>query len=267
MGTELIARCKHCGLTLPVNHTGPCPNCGKTGKIVEANASVAIGLKVAVGAEQRHSYFVWFNKTVGEVTGTTLLDIVITIICTLLGLWIGNTLGIVVGILANSAAIILLNAFIRNRVRTKIVEITKIGLNHDPFREMPTNHQPSNVWDVAKYYAARSSCIKALVILSIGSLIIVLSFGIAYFLLGIWSMDQSLTYVSIAFILWAGFLHLSDRLRINEHSATKLFSGGNLENLIDLIIRKKIGWMSLVFLVLGVFGELVNLALAITNHH
>jgi hypothetical protein len=28
------ARCSHCGISLPVSHEGPCPECGKTGKTI-----------------------------------------------------------------------------------------------------------------------------------------------------------------------------------------------------------------------------------------
>ena len=34
-------KCKHCGTELPPSHTGPCPKCGKTGKLIEVSAHAA----------------------------------------------------------------------------------------------------------------------------------------------------------------------------------------------------------------------------------
>jgi hypothetical protein len=33
MENELRCFCQHCGIELPPNHTGPCPKCGKSGKL------------------------------------------------------------------------------------------------------------------------------------------------------------------------------------------------------------------------------------------
>lgn len=38
--------CQHCGVELPPSHVGECPNCHKTGKRCEAEATVALGISV-----------------------------------------------------------------------------------------------------------------------------------------------------------------------------------------------------------------------------
>jgi len=43
MVLEGFLKCMHCGFRLPPNHSGPCPNCGKTGTSAEAFGSANIG--------------------------------------------------------------------------------------------------------------------------------------------------------------------------------------------------------------------------------
>ena len=42
--------CQHCGVELPANHIGQCPNCHKTGKRCEVQAHVTIGVKTGASA-------------------------------------------------------------------------------------------------------------------------------------------------------------------------------------------------------------------------
>ena len=59
MENEAKCKCKHCGIELPISHTGPCPKCGKTGKVVEASATVTVGIKVFKPRWLCHSN--WFD--------------------------------------------------------------------------------------------------------------------------------------------------------------------------------------------------------------
>jgi len=124
MTSEVKCWCQNCGRELPPSHTGECPYCHKTGKRCEATASVVIGLKVS--AETEVAYFRWFRKTLSETLGSILLDIAITIVSAVIGVWIGGAIGVIVGVLINSSAIVLLNMFIRNKVKVTIREIRKL---------------------------------------------------------------------------------------------------------------------------------------------
>jgi RNA polymerase subunit RPABC4/transcription elongation factor Spt4 len=44
-------KCMHCGFRLPPNHTGPCPNCGKTGTSAEVFGYSGIGVSAQVQIE------------------------------------------------------------------------------------------------------------------------------------------------------------------------------------------------------------------------
>ena len=43
--SSVTAQCLNCGYPLSPNHTGPCPNCGKTGKKVAVNINEAIAIR------------------------------------------------------------------------------------------------------------------------------------------------------------------------------------------------------------------------------
>ncbi len=123
MTNEVKCWCKNCGRELLPSHTGECPDCHKTGKRCEATAIAKIGLKVSVETEA--VYYRWFRKPISEILGTILLDIVITIVSAVVGVCIGGIIGVIAGVLINSSAIVMLNIFIHDKVKTTIREIRK----------------------------------------------------------------------------------------------------------------------------------------------
>jgi hypothetical protein len=54
--TEVTARCQHCGFELSPTHEGPCPNCGKVGKVVSARVFATIGIQAAVNTSAQRVF-------------------------------------------------------------------------------------------------------------------------------------------------------------------------------------------------------------------
>ena len=91
-------KCKHCQKDLPVDHKGPCPYCGKVGKIITVTAhAVGVG-KASVRVTHKPK---WSGESLALFFGfvAIFLAIVIPGILMLLPFCPGANYGILVGLL------------------------------------------------------------------------------------------------------------------------------------------------------------------------
>ena len=54
---KVTATCKWCGTSLSPTHTGPCPKCGKEGKIIAVEIKETIRLKDSLNWERQREFF------------------------------------------------------------------------------------------------------------------------------------------------------------------------------------------------------------------
>jgi uncharacterized membrane protein len=118
--------CQHCGRELALSHTGKCPYCGETGKRCEAIATAILGLKVSASATRTRVYFEWGNKKIRALIGAIAIDAAIALISTLVGFFVSNALGALIGFVVSLVIIIISNVFFKRRVKTIIREIKEI---------------------------------------------------------------------------------------------------------------------------------------------
>jgi len=57
MDNEAKCQCRHCGTELSLSHTGPCPKCGKSGKVHEVSISDAVVLHDSINIRQKRKGF------------------------------------------------------------------------------------------------------------------------------------------------------------------------------------------------------------------
>jgi uncharacterized membrane protein len=118
--------CQHCDRELKPSHTGKCPYCGETGKRCEATASVTLGLKVSASATRTRAYFEWGNKKIRALIGAIAIDAAIASVSTVVGFFVSNALGALIGFVVSLVIIIISNVFFKRRVKTIIREIKEI---------------------------------------------------------------------------------------------------------------------------------------------
>ena len=118
--------CQHCDRELEPSHTGKCPYCGETGKRCEAIVSVAIGLKVSVSAKRTRVYFEWHNREISATIGFIFIDTAIALVPILVGFFVSNAIGVLIGFGVSLVIIIISNVFFKRRVKTIIREIKEI---------------------------------------------------------------------------------------------------------------------------------------------
>ena len=107
----MTARCKHCGRFLPETHTGPCPNCGKTGKITTVTIQDRIQISDSVHYTSIKEYY-------EKNTLMFIIVIGITIFSSFLGLFLGGVLGVFAGLLLGAVSF-----FLGPKAETKVREI------------------------------------------------------------------------------------------------------------------------------------------------
>jgi uncharacterized membrane protein len=118
--------CQHCDRELKPSHTGKCPYCGETGKRCEATASVTLGLKVSASATRTRAYFEWGNRKIRALIGAIAIDAAIASVSTVVGFFVSNALGALIGFVVSLVIIIISNVFFKRRVKTIIREIKEI---------------------------------------------------------------------------------------------------------------------------------------------
>ena len=91
-------KCRHCGTELPPTHTGPCPKCGKIGKVIEASGHIVGRGKLSAKPTHKPQ---WSSESLALLFGflAILLAIVVPGILMLLPFSPGVNYGILVGFL------------------------------------------------------------------------------------------------------------------------------------------------------------------------
>ena len=84
------AFCKWCNKTLPLNHEGPCPQCGKKGKHFAVTITASVKIKDSLKTE---------FKYLKENQKMLFVVFLITYITAFLGYFISGVWGIVIGLL------------------------------------------------------------------------------------------------------------------------------------------------------------------------
>jgi len=57
MSDEVKCWCRHCGIEVSHSHTGPCPECGKSGKDCKVSLSSTIGIRSSIKVRQKRKGF------------------------------------------------------------------------------------------------------------------------------------------------------------------------------------------------------------------
>jgi hypothetical protein len=105
--------CSKCNSTLADNHTGPCPHCGATERIVNSVLSDNVGVGDSISGEKRREYYRKNKKVLFVV-------IAITIISPFLGLIVIGPVGVVVGLALGGVSY-----WLGPKAATKIIEKEK----------------------------------------------------------------------------------------------------------------------------------------------
>ena len=89
------ATCKWCGTSLSPTHTGPCPKCGKEGKIIAVEINKTIEFKGSLNWERQREFFEKNPKIKWLIIAITLgYPILGSILSGLVGLITGLFLGL-----------------------------------------------------------------------------------------------------------------------------------------------------------------------------
>ena len=97
---EIKVTCKWCGELLPLNHTGPCPKCGKKGCNILITHRKTIVIKDSVEWESRREFF-------EENPKIKWIIVAITIGSPFLGLFLRGLIGIIIGLVISIVSYIL----------------------------------------------------------------------------------------------------------------------------------------------------------------
>jgi hypothetical protein len=106
------SKCAHCGRELPEDHSGPCPSCGKTGRILTEVVNDRIGISDSVEYTSIREYY---EKNVWLI----VIVIAITVFSSLIGFVIGVFLGVTARLALGALSFIL-----SPKALMKIKEIT-----------------------------------------------------------------------------------------------------------------------------------------------
>jgi len=104
-------RCVHCRASLPRDHSGPCPKCGKEGREIVVVANDTIQVSDSARWQTRREYYQKNTKVLAVVIG-------ITVVSPFVGLIIVGWFGVIVGLILGGIAY-----WIGPWASTKIVEI------------------------------------------------------------------------------------------------------------------------------------------------
>jgi hypothetical protein len=84
--------CKHCGYVRDDQDSGPCPNCGKTGRLIKVSISESIGFSGSLSWKHTKEYY-------EKNRGAQIIVILIAIISPFIGLVFAGFIGVVIGLL------------------------------------------------------------------------------------------------------------------------------------------------------------------------
>ncbi len=107
--------CKHCGASRDDGDLGPCPNCGKTGRIISASIEDSISLSESLGWKHTKEYY-------EKNRSAQIIVLIISICSPLVGLLLAGVPGVILGFLLS-----FLSYFFGAKAIIKIREITHGG--------------------------------------------------------------------------------------------------------------------------------------------
>lgn len=103
--SKTSAVCAQCNTPLPVDHEGPCSNCGKTGKKFSVEINETISITDSLSWEKRKEFWEKNSKMTFLIWSITIISPVLGwFISGVIGFIIGLILGIVVNLLGPYAA-------------------------------------------------------------------------------------------------------------------------------------------------------------------
>ncbi len=111
--TTILAKCAWCGTEIDPAYVGPCPNCGRSGKIASVGLSASLKVSGSLAWEHRREYLLTNKKLLASV-------VCITILSPLLGLYVTGFLGLALGV-ASGLVTLVIGLFAVMKVR----EITR----------------------------------------------------------------------------------------------------------------------------------------------
>lgn len=112
MTNDMKIKCKNCGKALPINHEGPCPDCGKKSKANDITIKASIGMVASASWQKTHEY-------VKQHIKWAIMSGLVAVISIVIGQIFAGLIGLLAAIIAN-----ILNWWITPRIRQIIVEIT-----------------------------------------------------------------------------------------------------------------------------------------------
>ncbi len=98
-------KCRHCGTELPPTHTGPCPKCGREGKVIDLEVSDGAIAGDSLSGKHKPQ---WSSKSLAvfSVVVAVFLGIVVPGILYLLPFSLGVNYGILVGFLVVAGSVL-----------------------------------------------------------------------------------------------------------------------------------------------------------------
>ena len=76
MENETKCWCRNCGIELPPSHTGPCPECGKSGKDCKVTASAVVGMKASLSGKYKPK---WSSESLALFFGIVAIFLAIIV--------------------------------------------------------------------------------------------------------------------------------------------------------------------------------------------
>jgi len=107
--TKARAECRYCNTPLPVDHKGPCPNCGKIGKNISVELHETISVTESLSWEKRKEFWEKNSKMMVLIWSITLIS-------PILGWFITGAIGIIIGLILG-IAVNLLGPYAVTKVR------------------------------------------------------------------------------------------------------------------------------------------------------
>jgi hypothetical protein len=87
------AKCSHCGISLPLSHEGPCPECGTTGKtnVIAVRDTISVRDASDLMRERKEviQKYPWLRKVL----------LIFDVACLIGGLWLAQLPGFFIGLL------------------------------------------------------------------------------------------------------------------------------------------------------------------------
>ena len=83
--------CSHCQAALPKDHTGKCPNCGKTGRSIQVGIAEEVDTAASLRWEKIRKSYKWRIGILTTALGLTVLS-------SLVGLWLKEWTGVIVSL-------------------------------------------------------------------------------------------------------------------------------------------------------------------------